>query len=135
MRASPMDCVPMMDHGLCPRQSASHQLFTFQAIRSGLSNASAGPDEAPFALRAHRMGLRAGIDSARLNRVSDELEAAGFEELSRRLAKAHGKSPSRKRLTDAQIAAMALSHRAVVHTADRDFLRFPQVRCHFPLDE
>lgn len=38
-------------------------------------------------------------------------------------------------VTDAQIAAMALSHRAVVHTADRDFLRFPEVRCHFPLDE
>ena len=68
-----------------------------QAIRSGLSNASAGPDETPFSLRARRMGLRAGIDSARLNQVSDELEAAGFEELSRRLAKAHGKSLSRKR--------------------------------------
>ncbi len=38
-------------------------------------------------------------------------------------------------VTDAQIAALALSHRAVVHTADRDFLRFPNVRCHFPLDE
>jgi toxin-antitoxin system PIN domain toxin len=38
-------------------------------------------------------------------------------------------------VTDAQIAALALSHRAVVHTADRDFLRFPDVRCHFPLDE
>lgn len=38
-------------------------------------------------------------------------------------------------VTDAQIAALALSHRAVVHTADRDFLRFPGIRCHFPLDE
>lgn len=38
-------------------------------------------------------------------------------------------------LTDAQIAALAISYRAVVHTADRDFLRFPDVRCHFPLDE
>jgi toxin-antitoxin system PIN domain toxin len=38
-------------------------------------------------------------------------------------------------VTDAQIAALALSHRAVVHTADRDFLRFRGVRCHFPLDE
>jgi toxin-antitoxin system PIN domain toxin len=38
-------------------------------------------------------------------------------------------------VTDAQIAAMALAHRAVVHTADRDFLRFPNIRCHFPLDE
>ncbi len=38
-------------------------------------------------------------------------------------------------VTDAQIAALALSHRAVVHTADRDFLRFRAVRCHFPLGE
>lgn len=37
-------------------------------------------------------------------------------------------------VTDAQIAALASSYRAVVHTADRDFLRFPDVRCHFPLD-
>lgn len=38
-------------------------------------------------------------------------------------------------VTDAQIAALAQSYRAVVHTADRDFLRFPDVRCHFPLDQ
>jgi toxin-antitoxin system PIN domain toxin len=38
-------------------------------------------------------------------------------------------------VTDAQIAVLAQSYRAVVHTADRDFLRFPDVRCHFPLDE
>jgi hypothetical protein len=68
-----------------------------QAICGGLSNASASPDETPFALRARQMGLRAGIDSARLNQASDELDAVGFEELSRRLAKAHGKSLSRKR--------------------------------------
>jgi uncharacterized protein len=38
-------------------------------------------------------------------------------------------------VTDAQIAALAQSYRAVVHTADRDFLRFPDVHCHFPLDQ
>lgn len=38
-------------------------------------------------------------------------------------------------VTDAQIGALALAYRAVVHTADRDFLRFPGVRCHFPLDD
>lgn len=38
-------------------------------------------------------------------------------------------------VTDAQIAALTLSHRAVVHTADRDFLRFRELRCHFPLGE
>jgi uncharacterized protein len=38
-------------------------------------------------------------------------------------------------VTDAQIAAIAQSYRAVVHTADRDFLRFPNLHCHFPLDQ
>jgi toxin-antitoxin system PIN domain toxin len=37
-------------------------------------------------------------------------------------------------VTDAQIAALAQAYRAVVHTADRDFLRFPDIHCHFPLD-
>lgn len=37
-------------------------------------------------------------------------------------------------VTDAQIAALALAYRAVVHTADRDFLRFPELSCHYPLD-
>jgi hypothetical protein len=68
-----------------------------QAIRCGLANAQAGADEAPFVVRASRMGLRAGTDSGRLNQMSDELEAEGFDELSRRLAKSPGKSPSRKR--------------------------------------
>lgn len=36
-------------------------------------------------------------------------------------------------VTDAQIAAIALAHRAEVHTADQDFRRFPGVRCHYPL--
>jgi hypothetical protein len=68
-----------------------------QAIRSGLSNASAGAEDTPFVLHARRMGLRAGIDSARLNQLSDELEAESFDELSRRLASSHGKSHTRKR--------------------------------------
>jgi toxin-antitoxin system PIN domain toxin len=36
--------------------------------------------------------------------------------------------------TDAQIAALALSHRAIVHTADHDYRRFPGLKCHYPLD-
>lgn len=38
-------------------------------------------------------------------------------------------------VTDAQIGALAIAYRAVVHTADRDFLRFKEVRSHFPLDD
>jgi toxin-antitoxin system PIN domain toxin len=36
-------------------------------------------------------------------------------------------------VTDAEIAAVALAHGGVVHTADRDFLRFPGLRTYFPL--
>ena len=36
-------------------------------------------------------------------------------------------------VVDAQVAALALSRRAVIHTADQDFRRFPGVKCHYPL--
>ena len=36
-------------------------------------------------------------------------------------------------VTDAQVAATAIAYRAVVHTADRDFMRFPGLTCHYPL--
>jgi uncharacterized protein len=35
--------------------------------------------------------------------------------------------------TDAQLASLALRHRAVVHTADSDFARFAEVRWYNPL--
>lgn len=53
-------------------------------------------------------------------RVTDLLEAAG--------------GTAGNLVTDAQIAALAMMYRAVVHTADRDFMRFQDLRCHFPLD-
>ena len=37
-------------------------------------------------------------------------------------------------VTDAQIAALAIAYRAVVHTADRDFMRFPDLACHYPFE-
>ncbi len=37
-------------------------------------------------------------------------------------------------VTDAQIASLALAYDAVVHTADHDFRRFPQLKTHFPLE-
>ena len=36
-------------------------------------------------------------------------------------------------ITNAQIAAVALAHRATVHTADQDFRRFPGLDCRRPL--
>lgn len=38
-------------------------------------------------------------------------------------------------VVDAQIAALAIAHRATVHTADRDFERFSGLDCHFPLSK
>ena len=35
--------------------------------------------------------------------------------------------------TDAQVAALALQEKAVIHSNDTDFQRFPGVRCHNPL--
>jgi hypothetical protein len=67
-----------------------------QAIRVGLSRtADLAPDEAPFTVRARRMGLRAGLDAGRLNRMADELEAEAFDELSRKLS-GTSVSPDRK---------------------------------------
>lgn len=37
-------------------------------------------------------------------------------------------------VTAAQVAAIAMFHKATVHTADRDFLRFRGLQCVFPLD-
>lgn len=36
-------------------------------------------------------------------------------------------------VTDAQIAALAIEHGAVLHTADTDFLRFPGLRWFNPV--
>lgn len=36
-------------------------------------------------------------------------------------------------LTDAAIAAIAMEHGGTIHTNDRDFARFPNLRCHYPL--
>lgn len=37
-------------------------------------------------------------------------------------------------VTDAQVAAIAMAHKATVHTADRDFMRFRGLECMFPLE-
>ena len=60
-----------------------------QAIRAGLSR-SVEPEaeETRFVVRARQMGLRAGLDAGRLNQIADELEAEGFDELSRNLSQA-----------------------------------------------
>lgn len=74
------------------------------------------------------------IRSWRARRVSQILEPSveHTEQVIGLLAAAGGVAGNL--MTDAQIAAFSQAYRAVVHTADRDFLRFPDIRCHFPLN-
>jgi uncharacterized protein len=81
-----------------------------------------------------RPGLGMGASGGTYLRCSQVLEAsADHTEQVVRLLEAGGGTAGNL-VTDAQIAAFAQSYRAVLHTADRDFLRFPDIRCHFPLD-
>ena len=47
-----------------------------RALREGLAPHSSPRREKPFRIKARRMGLRAGIDPAALNRLVDELDVA-----------------------------------------------------------
>jgi hypothetical protein len=53
-----------------------------QSLRRGLTELLGEPDARPFVVDARPMGLRPGIDPARLNQLHDELEADGFLSLS-----------------------------------------------------
>lgn len=55
-----------------------------QAIRNGLADL-AGKSQKPFRVHGQPMGLRPGIDPARLNQLADELEAEHFVELTNAL--------------------------------------------------
>jgi len=56
-----------------------------QAVRRGLAGTIAGAAQPPFLVEPQPMGLRAGIDPARLQELGDELDVQAFLELSRRL--------------------------------------------------
>lgn len=62
----------------------------------------------------------------RLRGISD-----GTAEGAMRLLEALGTAGNL--VTDAQITALALQHKAIVHTADADFARFPGVRWFNPI--
>lgn len=56
-----------------------------QALLKGLADLADDQEEPPFEVAARPMRLRAGIDSARLNALADELEQDSHVELTRRL--------------------------------------------------
>lgn len=63
--------------------------FNFkEALNRAVLRGLAEPEQAAEALRApptHAMGLRAGHDAAAMNRLTDDLEAQAFRELTERL--------------------------------------------------
>lgn len=68
------------------RRRVSFKEALNHAIRTGLSEAK--PAREPrFRTRARPMGLRAGVDPARLNQFGDDLEADAFLALTTRLQK------------------------------------------------
>ncbi len=48
------------------------------ALRAGLSGKPARARSAPFVIKAHGLGLRAGIDPAGFNKLADDLEVDVF---------------------------------------------------------
>lgn len=67
-----------------------------QAIRSGLAGEKSAR-ERRFKARARPMGLSTGLDPARLNQLSDALEAEAFLSLSRKLESGQAaRAPKRK---------------------------------------
>ena len=61
-----------------------------QAIRRGLADMVPQGDEPPFQVDARPLGLRAGIDPARLNQLNDDLEADAFLALTPQLRQGAG---------------------------------------------
>ena len=67
-----------------------------QAIRNGLSEGKAAR-EGRFKTRARPMGLRTGIDPARLNQFADDMEVDAFLTLSRMLESEKSARPPKRR--------------------------------------
>ncbi|HTO04801.1 MAG TPA: hypothetical protein VL069_13910 [Opitutus sp.] len=56
-------------------------------LRRGLAHLVASAPTTPFVVKARPMGLRVGLDPARLHELEDDLEAAAFAATTRKLAK------------------------------------------------
>jgi hypothetical protein len=58
------------------------------ALRRGLAHQTPAVAGKPFVVEAKPMGLRAGLDPARLHDLADEMELEAFATTTRRLARA-----------------------------------------------
>jgi hypothetical protein len=60
------------------RSRQSFKEILNQALRRGLADMAPSVNEPPFRVNARPLGLRAGIDLARLNQLNDALEVDAF---------------------------------------------------------
>jgi hypothetical protein len=58
-----------------------------EAIRQGLSKSSSPAAKSTFVVKARPMGLRPGVDPARLGDVATDLEVEAFRDVTARLAR------------------------------------------------
>lgn len=74
------------------RRRQSFKVALNQAVLKGLADLKASEgNEAPFEVESSLMRILPGHDPGHLNRLSDDLEAQAFVELTARLAKDDGK--------------------------------------------
>ena len=67
-------------HDTMHRTRRSFKETLNHAIRSGLAAKGSDPTNKPFIIKAKAMHLRAGIDPANFNKLTDDLEVDGFLE-------------------------------------------------------
>lgn len=79
------DVVRLLEQAMQAHGQSFKQVLN-QAVRRGLADVISQTVEPPFEYEARPMGLRAGIDPARLNALADELEAEAFADLAVRNA-------------------------------------------------
>lgn len=60
-------------------------------LRRGLAHLAPKESTEPFVVKARPMGLRPGLDPARLHEVANDLEAESFVETTHKLRKTLGK--------------------------------------------
>jgi len=99
----------------------------FAFVRIGTSTRAF---ERPLTLEQVSKHVAAWLESGN-NRVLQP----DHDHITRVLDLLHGiQAASPNLVTDAQVAAIAIAHKATVHTADRDFMRFKGLECVFPLE-
>ncbi len=78
------DVVRLLEQAMTARGQSFKEALN-HAVRRGLADVVDARPEDPFVVTPRPMGLRTGVDPARLNALADELEIEAFQETGRTL--------------------------------------------------